>query len=228
MPAASSLILFLLILALPVVMAVVVLLVPSRRVEASGIVCGNPLHEAPLARQETEMVPPLVQLCRMLDGRELEGYVLGMRHLPVEAVAPLLQRLVQGVDPALQLYAQSVRQQGLDNLQAQYQLLLKAAPDDSRKAAWLLETGLKLAHPSLSSIAEREMWLTRLADLADSRLSTARHDPALLATAAEVYLAASRPQSAAALVPLLEMGSTLRAKLYARSTHAIHQSRNCT
>lgn len=219
--------LFLLVLLLPVVLSVLVLLVPTRRAEESGIICGNPLHDAPLAKQENGMLPPLVQLCRMLDGRELESYVLGMRHLPVEAVAPLLQRLVQGVDPALQLYAQSVRQQGLDKLQSLYQQLLTAPVDDPRKSAWLLETGLKLAHPSLSSLAERELWLSRLAELADARLTSARHDPALLAAAAEVYLAASRPESAAAIVPLLEAGSALRAGLYARSTHALHQRRNC-
>jgi len=227
MPAAGSLTLFLLVLALPLILSVLVLVVPTRRVEASAIVCGNPLHEAPLAVQQAGVVPPLVQLCRMLDGREMESYVLGMRHLPVESVAPLLRRLVQGVDPALQLYAQSVRQQGLDRLQALYRQLEGAPVEDARRAAWLLQTGLTLAHPALSSAAEREIWLRRLAELADSRLRTARHDPALLAAAAEVYLAASRPDSAAALVPELDAGSSLRASLYARCAHALHQRRNC-
>ncbi len=227
MPATGSLLLFLFILALPVLLSVLVLVVPTRRVEVSAIISGNPLHEAPLAMQQAEVVPPLVQLCRMLDGREMESYVLGMRHLPVESVAPLLQRLVQGVDPALQLYAQSVRQQGLDRLQALYRQLEEAPAEDSRRAAWLLQTGLRLAHPALSSTAEREIWLRRLVELTDARLRKARHDPALLSAAAEVYLAASMPEAAAALVPSLEVGSSLRADLYARCTHALHQRRNC-
>jgi hypothetical protein len=226
MPDVAAIPLFLAVLLAPLVISVLILLVPSRRREEGGVQLGNPLSDAPLAEQSMLVTPPLVQLCRMLNGRELENYVLGLRHLPVESAAPLLQRLIQGVDPALQLYAQGVRQQGLDRLQAAFLELSQSDPNDPRRAAWLLETGLRLAHPALSTPTERELQLARLAHEATARLAAGPTSPALVAAAAEVYLEAGRPGEAAALVPKLEAGSALRARLYARCTHALHQLRN--
>lgn len=223
MPATGSIALFLVVLLLPIVVSVLVVIIPTRRQEASGIVLGNPLHAAPLARQEEDAVRPLVQLCRLADGRALEGYVLGLRHLPVRHVAPVLDRLIRGHDPALQLYAQGVLQQGVDKLHHAFQTLLASPPEDARKSAWLLETGLSLAHSSLNSTAERQAWLTRLVGLARARTESARPDPGLLAVAAEVYLEAGLPQEAAALIQALPEGSPLRQQLQLVCAHALHQ-----
>lgn len=221
---AGSIALFAVVLLLPIVVTLLIVIIPTRRVEASGIVSGNPLHSAPLAKQEQEAVQPLVRLCRLLDGRELESHVLGLRHLPVTDTAPVLDRLIRGVDPALQLYAQGVLQQGLDKLHFAFQRLLDAPVGDARQSAWLLETGLALAHPSLNSAAERQAWLHRLVLLARSRLEACRSDPGLLAAAAVLYVEAGLPKEAAPLISELPEGSLLHRKLGAVCDLALHQS----
>jgi hypothetical protein len=217
--------LFLGALLLPVVVSVLVLVVPTRRKEASGITLGNPLHSAPIAPREDVSVEPLVYLCRELSGVEMEGYVLGLRHLPIQRTAPLLERHIRGSDPALQLYSQAVLQEGKDALMQRFHRLQQLPVADSRFSAWLLETGLLLASSSLNSVMERTAWLDRLRVLTRERLGQAPPTPALLAIAVRVFNEAGTPEDAEGLLRALPQHSPLRDMLTLQTQHLLHQRR---
>ena len=207
----------------PIVVSWLIVLVPSKRREACGLVAGNPMEAAALAPHQPIVKKPLVSLSRELSTADMGGYMLGMRHLPVEQAAPLLARYVRCSDPALQLYAQSILAQGREKLQVQLVKLQRAAEDDAQSAAWMLETGLALASPTLTGAAERPGFLRHLAELAAARLKTTASTPALLAQAVRVYLEAGRPEDAEPLLVRLPQGSPLRAELEPAVAHALHQ-----
>ncbi len=189
-PPIAAVVVLALLAILPALAAWLAVLVPSRRTASSGCSLGSPASTAPLAPVVPIVSHPLVHLTRSLSGADIEGYILGMRHLPVEKCAPLLARCVNGRDPALQLYAQGILQQGRDDLAALFHKLQNHPPDDPRTGSWLLETGLRLAHPSLCGPTERPGFLKHLALLAADRLQAADPSPALLANAARVFLEA--------------------------------------
>lgn len=215
-------ILSLLALALvPAAILWLVAVIPVRRVEATGMIMGNPLFRAP--QTDTHGIArPLIDLSRRYSSVEMEGLILGLRHLPVEHTAPLLGRYVRCADPALQLYAQSILAQGREQLQTTLARLERLPPDDPRAASWLLETGLRLAHPSLTGPAERPGMLHSLARLATERLATCEHTPSLLANAVAVLLAVGRAGDAQVLVHELPEGSPLRLHFEPAVAHALH------
>lgn len=196
--------------------------IPMRRVEAPGLTVGNPIHQAPHT-DAPGISYPLIDVSRRFAAAEMEGLLLGMRHLPVEHTAPLLGRFMRSTDPALQLYAQSILAQGRERLQASLNQLERQSPHDPRAAGWLLETGLRLAHPSLTGSAERPALLQTLARLATERLVTCPHTPSLLANAIPVFLAAGRAGDAQVLVDELPEDSPLRKQLEPAVVHALHQ-----
>lgn len=198
--------------------------VPTRRVEAFGIAVGNPIHQAP-QMDPPGIESPLIDLSRRYGNVEMEGLLLGMRHLPVEHTAPLLGRYVRCSDPALQLYAQSILAQGREKLQTTMARLEQLPSNDARVAAWLLETGLRLSQPTLTSPAERPALLQSLARIATERLGTCEHTPALLANAATILLAAGRAGDAQVLVSELPEDAPLRAQLEPAVTQALHLKR---
>ena len=202
-PTILTTIAFALLVLLPVMASWMIVLVPSRKREATGISLGNTLNTAPLAPAVPIVTHPLIHLSRSLSGTDIEGYILGLRHLPVEDGAPLLSRFVNGNDPALQLYAQGILQQGRDDLAARFHELLALSPEDPRAAAWLLETGLRLAHPSLCGATERPGFVKYLVSLAAHRLQVADPSPALLANAAQIFLEAKLIDEAATAMALL-------------------------
>jgi hypothetical protein len=225
MPDSLSIAVFVLVLLLPIVISIVISVVPSIRKDATDTVLGNPLHNAPLAPKGDPLSQPYVHLTRVLDVPDLSGYILGLRHLPIAKTAPILERHVHGSDPALQLYAQSILQQGQDDLQLRFQQLLEKPATDSRMACWLLETGLTLASPTLNSQAERVTWLERLVSLATDRLSKAPPTPGLIAAASRIFLAAGHPAEASRLAQALPPSSPLATLLQQQSVHALHQQR---
>ncbi|MBL9115432.1 MAG: hypothetical protein JNJ83_10540 [Verrucomicrobiaceae bacterium] len=212
-------------LLLPIAVAVVVMVVPGRRKEVSGVKVGNPLADLPVAPRNEAEVMPLVHLCRQLTVQDMEGYILGLRHLPVERAAPVLERHVRGDDPALQLYSQAVLQDGKDQLLHRFQQLLQLPVTDSRAATWLLEAGLRLANPTLNTISEREVWLERLVALAKERLASAPPTPALLSAAVSVFNQAGMPEQGEVLLRALPAGSPLRETLERQTQHLLHQRR---
>ncbi|MBL9145187.1 MAG: hypothetical protein JNM99_16015 [Verrucomicrobiaceae bacterium] len=207
----------------PIMVSWLIVLVPSKRREACGVVAGNPMETAALAPHQPVVKRPLVTLSRELTTADMGGYLLGMRHLPVEQAAPLLARYVRCADPALQLYAQSILAQSREHLQVQLVKLQRASEDDAQSAAWMLETGLALASPTLTGAAERPGFLKHLSDLAAARLKTSAATPALLSQAIQVFLEAGRPEDAEPLLVRLPQGSPLRAELEPAVAHALHQ-----
>ncbi len=190
--------------------------------KSAGLVTGNPLTAAPLAPVLPMVAQPLVHLTRSLSGAEVEGYILGLRHLPLEQAAPLLKRFALGHDPALQLYAQSILQSGRDRLSARFHQLQASAASAPSAAAWTLEAGLSLTHPAHCSSTERHGRLQHLATLADELLARPEPSPALLTNAVRVYLAAGLPHKCEALLAQLPGDSPLRRRLAPAVAHALH------
>lgn len=209
----------------PVVVSWFIAVVPTKRKQATGLAIGNPLHSAPLAPQQSIVSKPLISMSRQMASRDMGGFLLGLRHLPVEQAAPLLTRYVRCSDPALQLYAQSILAQGREDLQLRLVNLQRGDETDPRIAAWMLETGLTLAAPTLTGAAERPGLIHHLADLASARLKTCAPTPSLLANAADVFLLAGRPKEAAALIDKLPAGSPLRKARERAVAHALQQQR---
>ena len=210
---------------LPVLFSWLVVVVPSRRREATGLVVGNPLDDAPLAPVAEIITKPLVALSRHLSHEDMADFVPGMRHLPLEQAAPLLTRYVRCPDPALQLYAQSLLAQGKDRLQHDFNELHDAAQSDARSASWLLELGLRIAAPTLIGPSERSGFLQQLAAQATEALNNCEHTPALLANATRVFLAASRGAEAQHTLSELPEASPIRRELEPAIAHALHQQR---
>ena len=208
---------------IPVLVSWIVFIVPSRRREATGLVVGNALDTAPMAQPHDVITKPLVSLSRELSSAGMGGFLLGLRHAPVEQAAPLLARYVRCSDPALQLYAQSILAQGRETLQVRLAKLERTSSDDARLASWMLEAGLVLANPTLTGAAERPGFLKYLAQLAASRLETCEHTPALLANATRVFLEAGRAGEASNAVTRLPEGSPLRLELEPAVAHALRQ-----
>lgn len=211
--------------ALPVVISWLIVVLPSRRREACGLVVGNPLLAAPLAHVQSLVSVPLVAMSRQLATGDMVEFVLGMRHLPVEKSAPLLVRFMRGEDPALQLYAQSLLAQGREKWQMRANKLAAAPEDDARCSAWLLEAGLTLASPALASAAERVGSLRELAAVARQRLAVCRPTPLLLMSAARVFLEAGLAEEARAALDRLPPESASRQPLEAAVSHALHLQR---
>jgi hypothetical protein len=208
---------------LPVIFSWLIAIVPSRRREASGLIIGNPLLSAPLALAQPPLTKPLLALSRELTNADTTGYVLGMRHMPVEKTAALLARCVRSTDPALQLYAQSTLAEGRERLQSKFARYQRSDPSDARCAAWALQAGMQLASPTLTGNTERPGLLSALSTLATQRLESCEHTPALLTAVAEVYLLAGKPDLAARVVSELPEGATLRLALDPAIRHAQHQ-----
>lgn len=225
MPAVHPIVALVVLACLPALMSWLVAVVPSRRREASGLVLGNPLHDAPSAASAAIVSEPLVTLSRTLPHRDFGAFVIGMKHLPLESAAPLLARYVRSDDPALQLYAQSILASGRDALQHRFTLLQKADSKDARSASWMIEIGLALFAPSLMGRAERAGAIHLLAAAAMERLKTCEHTPALVANALRVCLAAGKNEDAKRLLAELPADSRLHLELNPAVAHALHQQR---
>lgn len=208
--------------ALPVVFSWLIVVLPSKRREASSLRVGNPLLIAPLSNAQPVVPVPLVAMSRQLTASAMTEYVLGMRHQPVELAAPLLVRMMRCEDPALQLFAQSLLAQGQERWQSWMNRLAEAPESDARSAAWLLECGLVLASPALVSPAERAGALNSLAALARQRLQCSQPTPLLLATAAQVFLEAGQAAEARSALHQLPQESPLRLKWESAVAHAMH------
>lgn len=207
---------------LPVTFSWLIVVLPSRRREASRLRVGNPLLIAPLSNAQPVVPVPLVALSRQLSASAMTEFVLGMRHQPVERAAPLLARMMRCEHPALQLFAQSLLAQGQERWQTSMNQLMEAPEDDARTSAWLLECGLVLASPTLVSPAERAGALGALAVTARRRLQTCEPTPLLLATAVQVFLEAGLAGEAQSALERLSPGSALRMNLDRPVAHALH------
>jgi hypothetical protein len=211
--------------ALPLLLSWLVALVPRRRKEVSNVILGNPLSKAALPVEQVTTLKPLLHLSRALTGNDIRGFIVGARHLPIEHTAPMMSRYVKGSDPALQLYAQSVLQDGVGKLQQWQQQLEKAAPSDQRATAWLIEVGLSLAHPHLASPADRSALLAQLKGRAKATLSHTPHPSShLLSALVELALESQLPAQAQQFLAMLPEGSQLKQTLQPAITHALRRT----
>jgi hypothetical protein len=159
----------------------------------------NPAHDS------------ILRLSRIAPVAELRDLALGLRNVPVVQSAPLLRHFMQSADPELALFAQSILQQGREQLQTTSSLLQNHREQtDPRIVASFLETGLRLASPALAAPGEREARLLQLEKKSADHLAACEHTPRLLAACARVFLAAGHPDRAGLIVSGMPADSAVR------------------
>ncbi len=139
----------------------------------------------------------LLHLSRTQSAAELRDFAVGLRHLPVEQAAPLLRHFMRSSDPELSLCSQSVLQAGVEQLRSQFgDLQGSARSGNSRAAATVIESGLRLASPALCAQDEWEQRLRELAALADELSAKCPATPRLRAAAEAARASAARSRPA--------------------------------
>ncbi len=199
----------------PLLVVILLGLMPKRKQEQMHWRTGNLLDSSVLPVVRPVVLEPLVSQLRCMHGSEMNGYAVGLRHLPVEASAPVLRYLQRCADPAVELFAQTVLQAAKEELQSVCgRLEEKADHCSERGMASLLETGLRLSHPALTPASEKEGWMARLVAHAEQAL-TRFPQPSCRLTAAvvNVFLAGHRLDCAAILVARLPQDSPLLQEL---------------
>lgn len=149
---------------------------------------------------DPEAEPPvtacLLHLSRTQSAAELRDLAVGLRHQPVEQAAPLLRHFMRSPDPELSLYAQSLLQAEAESLRSQFgNLQASARSGNSRAAATVIESGLRLASAALCAQDERDQRLRELSVLADELAAKLPRTPRLAAACEAVRSAraAGRP-----------------------------------
>ena len=199
----------------PLVIVLALGLAPRGQEKMRNWRVGNPLHTAVLPVVRPAFVEPLVSQLRGMHGSEMNGYAVGLRHLPVEAAAPVLRYLQHCADPAVELYAQTVLQGGKDVLQSLCGRLQESSATCSQRGMCaLLEVGLRLAHPALLPSSEKASWISRMEANAEQALARfSQPSVRLLAAMARVFMAARRLEHAAALIQRLPANSPVKQEL---------------
>jgi hypothetical protein len=195
----------------------------SRPEPMASFAVGNPLAEH-LAHESHDLITdPILHLARTARSDELRTLALGLRHMPVEEAAPLLRHFMGSHDPELSLFSQSTLQQGREKLQALYnQLRTHSQPQDPRIAASLLETGLRLAAPTLMTPDERTSHLKHLGRKAHEHLTSCPPTPRLMAACIQVFLASGDSARADELLQKLPADSSLKRSLTPSVKMAAH------
>ena len=153
----------------------------------------------------------VLRLSRIAPVADLRDLALGLRNVPVVQSAPLLRHFMQSADPELSLFAQSILQQGREQVQTTCSRLQNHHEQtDPRIVASFLETGLRLASPALAAPGEREARLLQLEKKSADHLAACEHTPRLLAACARVFLAAGHPEKAGLIVSGMPEDAALR------------------
>lgn len=208
---------------LPPLLAFALGFFPTKHPDEARIQTGIPLAPTSHAGFNHVALRPILHLTRTAAAGELRDLATGLRHLPVERSAVPLQHLARSADPEVSLYAQSVLQLGRERLQALFTRLQNHPQrSDPRIAASWLETGLRLASPSLETNGERNRWVSHLAKLTEECLAGCEHSPRLIAVCAQIFLTARQPDKAATVAQLLPANSPLRSSIERAAGFAIH------
>lgn len=214
---------------LPVVFVWLLSWIPSRHHTGRRVREGNPLrgrwHEEEDAQTGTRT---LAYLCRTLPLAELRELAAGLRHLPVQLVAPVLRHLMRSPDPELALYSQSMLQQNREKLQhLASTLLTRPDYDDPRVIAAELETSLTLASSGLVTQNERRGALMHMANRIREKFSKTEVTPRLALVGAEIFLEAGLPRLALPLLEKLDVTGVHRVDLEKRLRFSM-ENRNQT
>jgi hypothetical protein len=187
---------------------------------------GNPLAEHLTHEAQHLVTDPIIHVARTSRSDELRTLALGLRHMPVEKAAPLLRHFMGSQDPELSLFSQSTLQQGREKLQTLFnQLRTHTEPHDPRIAASFLETGLRLASPSLMTPDERTSHLKHLSRRAHEYITSSPPTPRLVTACIRVFLAIGDHDHALALLQKLPNDSELQRSLNLPVQMAVHSSR---
>ena len=148
----------------PMLLALVLGMLPEREDNIGPIRIGNPLlKDEDGAINEPPIRQPLLSLTRVLEESRLREMILGLRFLPIAKTAPILKRYLHSTDAELQLYAQSIMQEGQEKLQGIFARLQPlATPASPANTASFIGAGLRLLDSSLTPESEHAAIIGRM------------------------------------------------------------------
>lgn len=214
MPATHPAILYLMLGAMsfaPVLLVLLLRKLPRRITDNGDIQPGNPmLRDEDAAINEPPVMKPLIYLTRSLEEPRLRELILGLRFLPLEKTAPILLRYLHSGDAELQLYAQSIMQEGQDKLQTRF---ATTPPDSLPNTATFIGSGLRLLDSPLTPDSEHAAIIGKILGPAEKVLASDASHPRLVFETGRFCVRTDRLDDADRMARRLPEGSPLRATL---------------
>lgn len=181
--------------------------------ETRSLRVGNTLSTSEERAPEAPLLTPLVHHVRTTEEGRLRHLMLGLRTFPIEATEALLKRFRRSSDAELQIYSQSVRQEAMESLQADYlQLKIMATPDQPALMASNIAAGLRILDAPFTPETEHAGLLAELQKAARSAMVKEPELPRLLFEVGRVWLRGGALDEAGAVFARLPENSPLREK----------------
>lgn len=211
----------------PLLILGVLALLPRNTATASKMVSGNVLLDRFDGTVKSGAVlHPLIHTMRTCNDEELRGFMLGLRHFPLQQSAAILKQAMHRSDPEVQIYAQSILQEKQETLQAAFTRSgANASNTDATSLANYLEAGLDLISSPLTQASEEPSLLMKMRPTLNAVLTTDANHPRLVAAAIELCLLSNSPREAQLLLTRLPEASPLREKYQGLVSYhlAVHQ-----
>ena len=199
----------------PLVVVLLLGFLPMRVREENVIVVGNPLlNDEDASATKHILRKPLLHVMRVLSEDQLRELILGLRFLPVAQTAPFLKRYLGSSDAELQLYSQSILQNGQEKLQATFtQMQTLAMPESPANVASFLGAGLRLLASPLTPESEHASILQKMQKEALQALNPMVTHPRLVHEAACFFIRTKDFAAAYSLLSRLPAQSPLHESL---------------
>ncbi len=175
---------------LPLALVLFLGFLPMRNGEKSVILKGNPLlNNEDHSATRPVSTKPLLHVMRVLSEDQLRKLILGLRFLPVAQTAPFLKRYLGSSDAELQLYSQSILQNGQEKLQATFTRMQElAVPESPANIASFIGAGLRLLASPLTPESEHAAILQKMQKAALLTLNPLVTHPRLVHEAACYFI----------------------------------------
>lgn len=218
MSPSNPVILYLLLSAMafaPVLLVLLLRKLPRRTLDVGEILLGNPmLLNDDASINEPPVGKPLIYLTRSLEESRLRELMLGLRFLPLEKTAPILKRYLHSGDAELQLYAQSIMQEGQERLQSRFAITHPLATADSpTNTASFIGAGLRLLDSPLTPDSEYPAIINKVLVPAERVLASSTEHPRLVFETGRFCVRTDRLEDASRMLSRLPKESPLHERL---------------
>jgi hypothetical protein len=199
----------------PVLLVVLLGRIPRRTVDHGDIEIGNPiLLDDDRSINEPPVTTPLIHLTRLLEESRLSDMILGLRFLPIEKTSPILKRYLHSPDAELQLYAQSIMQDGQEKLQVRFATTQQLAlPESPANTASFIGAGLRLLGSPLTPDSEHPAIINKLVGHVESILNSEATHPRLVFETGRFCVRTDRLEDAARMLARLPKESPMHETL---------------
>lgn len=199
----------------PVVLVLLLGWLPRKTMDHGDIEIGNPmLLNDDHSMNEPPIAEPLIHLTRALEESRLREVILGLRFLPIEKTASILKRYLHSNDAELQLYAQSIMQDGQEKLQGRFATTQPlAVPGSPANTASFIGAGLRLLDSPLTPDSEHLAIINKLLGPAEAVLASDTAHPRLAFETGRFCVRTDRLEDAARMLARLPKDSPLQVTL---------------